>query len=106
MTDITNCANQYECGNETKQNQKASYFISRILLKIRRAYAEYQQRRVDRDAFRNLLNLDEASLKDIGVSRNDIIYASNLGIHESASKELEKIRKTNIATARWKATHK
>ena len=101
MTDITNCANQYDCRSETDKNQVASDLISRILLRIRKTYTAYKQRRIDRDAFKTLLTLDEASLKDIGVSRNDIIYASKLALHENASQELEKIRAQNITTAKW-----
>ncbi len=100
MTNITSCASQYDCGRKAAMNQKNSGFISNILLKIKTSYAVHKQRRIDRDAFRTLLNLDEASLRDIGVTRNDIIYASKLAMHENASRELEKIRAANIASAR------
>lgn len=103
MTDITNCANQYDCRHGQHLNRTDSGFISSIFLKVKAAYKMHQQRKIDREAFRTMLNLDEASLKDIGVTRNDIIYASKLAMNQSASKELEKIRATNIATARWKA---
>lgn len=106
MTDMTNCANQYDCRHETRMAQTNTGFINGILLKLKMAYKAYQQRRINRDAFRTMLNLDEAILKDIGVSRDDIIYASKLAMIENASKELEKIRATNIASARWKAINK
>ncbi len=102
MTNITNCATQYDCNHDELINQTNSGFISSLFLKVKTAYERHQQRRIDRDAFRTMLNLDETSLKDIGVTRDDIIYASKLAMNESASKELEKIRATNIATARWK----
>lgn len=102
MTDMTTCANQIDC--EIKTNKSLSGFLSSIIAKIKTANAQRQQRRIDRDAFRNLMSLDEAGLKDIGITRDDIIWASKLAMHESASKELEKIRASNIATARTQAT--
>ncbi len=108
MTDITTCSNQHECGSDNRQNiqiqEKLSGFLSGILLKLKTAYAQRRQRKIDRDAFRSLMSLDEKSLKDIGVSRDDIIWASKLAMHENAAKELEKIRANNIATNRLKAS--
>ncbi len=49
------------------------------------------QRRIDRDAFLRLMVLDDAMLKDIGVKREDVIWASQLPLSVNASLELEKI---------------
>lgn len=44
-----------------------------------RAWVETRhQRRIDRDAFRNLLSLDDQMLKDIGVTRDEVRRASGL----------------------------
>lgn len=107
MTDITNCENHIECSAQSNQaNNNLSTFVEGILQKIRTSYALHRQHKIDRDAFRNLLSLDETHLKDIGVSRNDIIWASKLALHENASKELERIRANNVATARFKSSRK
>ena len=47
--------------------------------------------RIDRMAFNSLLKLDDNLLKDIGVTRQDVIWASNLPLHEDASKKINEI---------------
>ncbi len=105
MTDMTTCTNQVDCRPEANRvQQKFSNFINGMILKLKTFHAQRRQRRIDRDAFLNLMSLDDTRLKDIGISRNDIIWASKLAMHKNASKELEKIRMNNIATARTKTT--
>ena len=47
--------------------------------------------RIDRDAFRHLLSLDDEMLADIGVNRADVEWASNLPLSFNASQELERL---------------
>ena len=51
---------------------------------------KYNQR-IDRQAFDNLLTLDDDLLKDIGVTRQDVIYASNQPRTTDASALLNEI---------------
>lgn len=71
--------------------QPFSDWTRKAVSAIKEGYARSMKRREDRDAFKNLLALDERMLKDIGVSRNDVIWASNLPLSINASEELEKI---------------
>lgn len=48
------------------------------------------QQRQDRGAFQHLLALDPHILKDIGVSRGDVIWANNLPLEVNAARALEK----------------
>lgn len=49
------------------------------------------QRRTDRRALKELAELDETALQDIGLTRDDIKWASRLPLSTHASQELEKI---------------
>jgi len=49
------------------------------------------KRRIDRLAFKNILMLDDRTLKDIGVTRQDVKWASRLPLSEDAAIRLEHI---------------
>jgi len=51
-----------------------------------------RQQRIDRDAFLNMITLDERMLKDIGIRQEDVHWASSLPLHLNAARELEKLR--------------
>lgn len=53
------------------------------------------QRKINRQAFDNMLTLDAAILKDIGVTSEDVRWASKLPLSQNAALELEKIAKAN-----------
>ena len=70
----------------------------RILEGIRHSAAKYKawstariKRRRDRTEFRQLLAMNDAHLRDIGLTRADIYWANALPIEQSASQELEKL---------------
>ena len=65
-----------------------------LLRDIQHAYREHERRRMDRIAFQHLLGLDDRMLSDIGVRREDVIWASLLPLSENASMELEKIARS------------
>ncbi len=110
MTDISTCTSTINCGSRTNPNVQSKItlatFIGNVIAKWQNYLELRRQRRIDREAMQSLLSLDEASLKDIGISRDDVIWASKLAMHQNASLELEKIRAQNIATARLTATQK
>ena len=53
------------------------------------------QRTTDRQAFSHLLALDQHTLDDIGITRDDVFWASRLPLSINASHELEKISRSN-----------
>lgn len=55
-----------------------------------------QQRRSDRRAIRHLLTLDDAALRDIGVHRGDIAWASKLPRSADATVELELLARGHL----------
>ena len=50
-----------------------------------------KKRHRDRTEFRQLLAMNDAHLRDIGLTRADIYWANTLPIEQSASHELEKL---------------
>ena len=75
-------------------------FATRIVNSLKRKFADelaqYQrnrQTRIDREAFRQMLSLDDELLDDIGVTRANVEWASQLPIHQSAAQALEATRK-------------
>ncbi len=69
--------------------------LSRMLKGLVEGLAEYwqlrKQQRIDRDAFAHMLSLSDHVLRDTGVTREDVIWASKLPLSKNASKELRKI---------------
>jgi len=65
-----------------------------------------KERRYNQNALKLLSSLDEHELNDIGISKNDLTWASTLPAHENAMKALNKVRAQNIVSARSKAMHK
>jgi len=108
MTDISTCANHIDCSSrispKSQDKSVLATFMGNMIAKLQNYLELRRQRKIDRNAMLTLLSLDEASLKDIGISRDDVIWASKLAMHKNASLELEKIRAQNIATARLKAS--
>jgi len=62
---------------------------------IKKTRNRWKQHRIDRQAFSHLLSLDKHTLDDIGVSREDILWADRLPMNVNASLELEKIAREN-----------
>jgi len=49
----------------------------------------YFQCRQDRQAFQTLMGLEDAALKDIGVTRADVLWANQLPLSQNAAVELK-----------------
>ncbi len=69
------------------QTTPRSGTIKTMFMYFKTRVQQYQ----NRAAFQHMLKLPPCILKDIGVSRGDIIWANNLPIEENAAVELEKI---------------
>lgn len=61
----------------------------RLIKKFKDWRALVKQRRIDRDSFARLQALDDEMLKDIGLTRGDVMWASSLPLSTNASAELE-----------------
>ncbi len=88
------------------QTQESKTFVSAIesglgylAARVKTAFANWIQHRVDRQAFSHLLTLDAHILKDIGLTRDDVVRASRLPVSVNASLELEKIARINKKTS-------
>ena len=68
--------------------------ISRAAQKFADARKLRAQRKLDREAFNTLLSLDDRSLADIGVSRQDVLWASRLPLSQNASHELQLLKRS------------
>ena len=51
----------------------------------------WQKRRTDHQAFQHMIALDDNILRDIGISRADVIWASKLPLSQNAALELQKL---------------
>ncbi len=56
------------------------------------------KRRADRATFRYLMKLHPDILKDIGVTRGDVIWAASLPMTQNASQELERVARYGAST--------
>ena len=59
-----------------------------LMARLRRLFETYRQHRERRDAFRNLLRLDDQILDDIGVTRAEVACAARLPLRLNASDAL------------------
>lgn len=74
----------------TRDNSAAVAQKPNLLSRIATRLKMRRQQRQDRAAFQHLLALDPGILKDIGVSRGDVVWANNLPIEVNAACALEK----------------
>ena len=65
--------------------------LGQIAAKLKNANARRVKQNIDRQAFAQLLRLNAHILSDIGVTRDDVIWASKLPQSINASLELEKM---------------
>ena len=76
-------------------NRTNRYHSVKSLLKVFSTLRTYMVRkhnqRIDRQAFKHLLALDDNLLRDIGVTRNDVVWASKLPLSVDASAKLNEI---------------
>ncbi|MCP4073053.1 MAG: DUF1127 domain-containing protein [Hyphomicrobiales bacterium] len=72
--------------------------LQRLAAGIKIVFNNWIQNRVDRQAFSHLLTLDDHILKDIGLTRDDVVWASRLPVSVNASLELGKTVRINRTT--------
>ena len=67
--------------------------LAGLIERLRRSAAQARERRLEREGLRKMLELDDHSLRDIGVTRGDIAYAAGLPASEDPSGSLRKLSK-------------
>jgi len=72
-----------------------SRIISRWTKSIKQQYALRKQKNIDRQAFSRMLVLDDHILADIGITREDVLWANNLPLSQNASLALNEITMQN-----------
>jgi len=77
--------------NPVRANADATLSLVGVCRRLtQRIITKYNQY-IDRQAFKNVLHLDDRMLKDIGVTRQDVKWASKLPMSEDAAIKLEHI---------------
>ncbi|MEE9333427.1 MAG: DUF1127 domain-containing protein [Granulosicoccaceae bacterium] len=74
---------------EDKQFHNLAMPIANPLIRLEAYLVKRRNRRLDRSAMKDLLSMDDNTLNDIGISRGDVQWASNLPLSVSATTELD-----------------
>ncbi|MFK5977285.1 MAG: DUF1127 domain-containing protein [Rhizobiaceae bacterium] len=95
---MNTCTVPIECNDHTTHISRPAGLISRLISAVgirleshRKRLQAYRQNRTNRLAFRTVLRLDDHMLRDIGLTRDDVLWADQLPMSRSAAKELNKI---------------
>ena len=101
-TDQTALSTEGVCSNQDSSMRRATpetlmTWMPSLVIKAVQALTHYVSRkynqRLDRQAFNYLLTLDENLLRDIGVTKQDILWASQLPLEVDAAARIEEIAK-------------
>ncbi len=98
MTMENTSFNSSQINHSREGMSPVSKVISLIIDQASKAVSFLEIRRqqvTNRLAFKNLLTLEANILQDIGVTREDVIWASKLPLSKNAALELDKIAKEN-----------
>ncbi len=63
-----------------------------IATHLKNAFKQRQKRWNNRNALQQMLKLDDHILADIGLTRDDVLWANTLPLEKNAAVELDKIR--------------
>ena len=66
-----------------------SWSLTSMTTRLKDYLNTVKRRRESRDAFRHLLSLDEALLRDVGVTRADVEWAAQLPLSVNAARALQ-----------------
>lgn len=86
---------------QTRNAEVADYGgrLRRIVSGLQERYRAWQRKRLNRAAFRNLLEQDDWVFEDIGISRADAEWAAGLPMHVNSAQEMEKLRARGVLGA-------
>jgi len=82
---VVDSAHTHRTGSVTKAK------LATLAKKVTQFFVIRYNQRIDRQAFKNVLTLDDRTLQDIGVTRQDVKWASRLPLSEDAAIKLEEI---------------
>ena len=98
MTMEATSFNSSHTGHSRQGMSVISKIASQVFGLVAKAVTYLETRRqqvTNRLAFKNLLTLEANILQDIGVTREDVIWASKLPLSKNAALELEKIARAS-----------
>ena len=98
MTMETTSYNSRHISHSHEGMSFVSKIASRVIGQLAKAVSYLKTRRqhvTNRLAFKSLLSLEANILHDIGVTREDVIWASKLPLSKNAAVELEKISRAS-----------
>ncbi len=87
MTTYNHCADSVCAENPKSQ----TFGVTSAFQAFAKFLRERQKLRVNRAAFNSMLSLDDRMLSDIGVTRDNVRWASKLPLHMNAAEELQKL---------------
>ncbi|MBX2837079.1 MAG: DUF1127 domain-containing protein [Gammaproteobacteria bacterium] len=87
----SNYHSSYVVGSALTHRAAAKAKLAELARTITQFFVIRYNQRIDRQAFNNVLTLDDRALKDIGVTRQDVKWASRLPLSEDAALKLESI---------------
>ncbi|MEM9330514.1 MAG: DUF1127 domain-containing protein [Pseudomonadota bacterium] len=73
-------------------NHRTRHSISDLFRKTISALRTRRKQKMDRDSFDTLLSLDDRSLADIGVTRDEVKWASSLPLSTNAALEIAALK--------------
>ena len=76
---------------QTVTLQRLAHFLRQRIDTFRRDRELRRKWRINRQAFQNMLYLNDRILEDIGVTRDDVLWANRLPLRVNAALELRKI---------------
>jgi len=92
--------NSLKCNDITIGNSAATNLFSSVISTVGESlkttvsrWRTHRQNKISRQSFQSLLKLDDNILKDIGVTRYDVLWANKLPLSRNAASELNKISK-------------
>lgn len=89
----TDCFVAPRAGKNLNWWTRTASLLKRWLEAIVARHRKRRQQRIDRQAFQQMRLLDDDILDDIGVTRSNVEWASQLPIHQSASQALHSTMK-------------
>ena len=90
---MTDCREELRVVNHQPLQLRTVEGIKRKIGRLIASYRHRRQLRIDRLAFKQMLKLDDNLLDDIGVTRSNVEWASQLPIHRSAARALDRTKK-------------
>ena len=90
-TNCTTCSAAY-----VSEPQTVRQYLHEVANKVTNWWSTVQRRHTERAAIKQMLELDDQALHDIGITKADVIWANSLPLGDNPTHKLQK-----IARKRW-----